>query len=80
MFGCLKEKACQNVCFFYPASSPGTGGGDRHPQVPVGVSFLDDIVGDGTATIILGRVPRDDHVVPVDLVKNNGALWWLRTV
>lgn len=64
----------------HPAGGPGAGGGDGHPQVPVGVPLLDDVVGDGTAAVIQGRIPGDDHVVPVDLVKDDGALRWLRTV
>lgn len=69
-----------DLIFSHPASGPGAGGGDRHPQVPVGVPLLDYVVGDGTAAVIKGRIPRNDHVVPVDLVKDNGTLRWLRTV
>lgn len=68
------------LLFFYPAGGSGAGRGDRHPQVPVGVSLLDYVVGDSATAIIQRRVPGNDHVVPVDLIKDNGALWWLRTV
>lgn len=62
------------------AASPRTGWGDGHPQVSVGVSLLNDVVGDGTATIIQRRLPGNDHVVPVNLTEHDRALWWLRTV
>lgn len=75
----LKNLHLDFICS-HPARGPGAGGGDGHPQVPVGVPLLDDVVGDDTAAVIQGRIPGDDHVVPVDLVKDNGALWWLRTV
>lgn len=67
-------------CVTHPAGGPCAGGGDRHPQVSVGVSLLNDVVGDSTAAIVKWRVPGDHHVVPVDLIENHGSLWWLWTV
>lgn len=47
----LKNLHLDLICS-HLASGPGAGGGDWHPQVPVGVSLLDDVVRDGTAAII----------------------------
>lgn len=62
------------------AGGPGGGRGDGHPQVSVGVSLLDDIVGDGAAPVIQRWIPGDDHVVSVDFVEYHGALRWLWAV
>ena len=62
------------------AAGPGAGGGDGHPQLSVGVSFLDDVVRDGTATVVQRRAPGDHHVVPVDLVEYYRTLWRLWSV
>lgn len=43
---------CSRFSGAHLAGGPGAGGGDRHPQVSVGVSLLNNIVGDGTTTII----------------------------
>lgn len=63
-----------------PAGGPGAGRGDGHPQVSIGVSLLDDVVGDGASTIVQGRFPGNEHVVSVDLLKDDGALGRLRPV
>lgn len=52
----------------------------RHPEVSVCVSLLNGVVGDGTSTIIQRRVPRNHHVVPVDLIEDHWALWRLGAI
>lgn len=64
----------------YPAGGPCTGLSDRHPKIPVGVSLLNYIVRNGTASVIQRRIPGDHHVVSVDFIKNDRSLWWLRTI
>lgn len=64
-------------CVYFACSF---GCGRRHcgPHVSVGVSLLDNVVGDVDTTAVKRRFPGDHHVLSVYLVKHhraNGRSW-----